>query len=76
MNWNFDMPSKTATHASGLRVRFLARNGDWKGTPIAPIPNTVNPMHLPHLLREATLHFLDEWLRLRRVTLFFDRERA
>jgi len=54
MNWKIDIESRTATHATGLVVRFgeRGRDGAIDGTAIAGL-DKVNPADAARLMREA-----------------------
>lgn len=64
-NWDVDLTAREARHRSGLRIRFLRRDGDWHPVVLLPLPRTLSAAAIGHLTHAAMEMFLTDLLRTR-----------
>lgn len=64
IDWHIDLRTRTLTHSDGLRVRFIGDGvGDFRATPLAPLPATLSAQDLSARVRAARELFLQALLR-------------
>lgn len=62
MTWTIDLAAATATHSSGLIVKFSpvpGESGAFDGNIAGPLPAGLNPASLARLMREAGEAYID-----------------